>query len=265
EYEDFTLLSAAVASDLAAQNIRYAEVFYSPIEYERYGLKIAELTQAIRKGLNKVPHIRIALIPDLVRDFGPENGMRTLAQLRDLKELGVIGIGIGGSEQRHPPEPWATVYQQARKWGFHTTAHAGEADGAHSICGAINALNIERIGHGTRAEEDPVLVDYLAVKQIPLEMCPISNVRTAVVQQLEDHPIHRYFEQGLLVTVNTDDPKMFGNNLAEEYALLVDRLGFSREDILDVDLNGIRASWLTPDEKEDLIDAFIEDDNWYLA
>ncbi len=262
EYDDFTVIAEAVARDMARQNIRYAEAFYSPIEYERYGLSAPSLTAAIRKGFDRVPAIEMELIADLVRDAGPVLGMRMLEQLRDVKALGVIGIGIGGSEQRHPPEPWAEVYTRARTLGFHTTAHAGEAAGAESVWGAIRALKVERIGHGTRAEEDPALLDYLAEHRIPLEMCPLSNVRTAVVSAFESHPIRRYYEHGLMVTVNTDDPKMFGNSLAEEYTLLVQHLGFTRHDIQRLILNGIQASWLPESRKKLLEKLFTQDSAW---
>ena len=113
------------------------------------------------------------------------------------------------------PGPFKAVYQRARELGFHTSAHAGEAAGAESIWGAIRELQVERIGHGTRAEEDETLLDYLAEKKIPLEMCPISNVRTGVVSSITEHPVRRYFERVIVVTINSDDPKMFGNSLAE--------------------------------------------------
>ena len=262
EYDDFTLIAEGVARDMAQQNIRYAEAFYSPIEYERYGLTVSDLTAAIRKGFDRVPEVSVALIADLVRDAEPALGMRTLEELRDVQALGVIGIGIGGSEQIFPPEPWAEVYAQARAWGFHTTAHAGEAAGADSMWGAIRALQVERIGHGTRAEEDPKLLDYLAEHRLPLEMCPLSNVRTGVVRDLKHHPIRRYYDRGLMVTVNTDDPKMFDNTLALEYYFLRIELGFTRDEIKNMILNAIRASWLPESGKRLLEASFIQDPAW---
>ena len=262
EYEDFTFIAEAVARDLASQNVRYVEAFYSPPDFACHGLHTQPLTAAICTGLNRVPEIEIALVADLVRDFGPQNGAKTLAELREVRDQGVIGIGIGGSEQSHPPEPFADVYEEARRLGFHTSAHAGEAAGAESVWGALRALRAERIGHGTRAEEDPALLDYLAEHAIPLEMCPLSNVRTGVVPSIEVHPVRRHFERGILVTVNTDDPKMFGNTLAEEYALLVEKLGFTHDDVQTVILNGIRASWLSEPRKQALIADFTTDPAW---
>ncbi|UCB50812.1 MAG: adenosine deaminase, partial [Deltaproteobacteria bacterium] len=175
---------------------------------------------------------------------------------------GVVGIGIGGLEQQFPPELFEEVYEKARQLGFHTSAHAGEAAGAASIWGAIRSLRVDRIGHGTRAEEDEALLDYLAEHRVPLEMCPISNVRTGVVPSLEEHPVRRYFERGIMVTINTDDPKMFGNSLAEEFLLLEGKLGFSRDEIRSLILQGIQAAWLSKDRKQQLVEAFRGDPAW---
>jgi adenosine deaminase len=262
EYEDFTFIAEAVAHDLARQNIRYVEAFFSPLDFARHGLHTQELAAAIRRGLSQAPEIEVALVADMVRDFGPERAVNTLADVNEVRDLGVIGIGIGGSEQDFPPEPFADVYEQARHLGLHTTAHAGEAAGAESIWGAIRYLHVERIGHGTRAGEDERLLDYLAAERIPLEMCPLSNVRTGVVRSIEEHPVRRYFERGLAVTVNSDDPKMFGNSLAEEYRLLESRLGFTRDDIRAVILQGLASSWLPEERKAAWIHQFRTDPSW---
>lgn len=262
DYEDFTFIAEAVARDLARQNIRYVEAFFSPPDFARHGLETQRLTEAIRAGLDRVPETEIALVADLVRDFGPERAAVTLAEIGEVRGLGVIGIGIGGSEQAIPPELFEAVYESARELGFHTTAHAGEADDPESIWGAIRSLQVERIGHGTRAEEDVSLMEYLVEHGIPLEMCPISNVRTGVVGSLEEHPIRRYFDKGVTVTVNTDDPKMFGNSLAEEFLLLEEKLGFSRDEIRTLILQGIQSSWLAEDRKQQLTQEFRGDSAW---
>ena len=261
-YEDFEYIAEAVARDLARQNIRYAEVFYSPPDFHAFGLETQRLTAAIRSGLDQVPETIVALVADLVRNSSPADAAITLEQINEVQDQGVIGIGIGGAEQLHPPEPFAEIYARARRLGLHTTAHAGEAAGAESMWGAIRALEVERIGHGTRAAEDPALIEYLAEHQIPLEMCPLSNVRTGVVRTIQDHPVRRYYEQGLAVTVNTDDPKMFGNSLAQEYCLLVEQLGFTPAEIRDLILQGIRASWLSGEDKERLQAEFCADPAW---
>ena len=262
EYEDFTLISEAVAQDLASQNIRYVEAFFSPIDFAHHGLETQKLAEAIRKGLDRVNQIEINLIPDLVRTTSLEIASRTLAEVNEVRDKGIIGVGIGGPEQGYPPDPFMDVYAQARKFGFHTSAHAGESAGAESIWGVIHKLKVDRIGHGTRAYEDPALLDYLAENQIPLEMCPLSNVRTAVVDSIEVHPIRDYYERGIFVTVNTDDPKMFGNSLAEEYYLLESKLGFKRNDIRTLILNAIHSSWLTAEHKRLLEEEFVQHPAW---
>ncbi len=254
EYEDFTLVAELIADDLARQNIRYVEAFYSPGDFAQHGLEIARLTEAIREGLEvHAGEITVNLIADLVRDFGPHRGMKWLHEVAEVSNLGVLGIGIGGSEREFPPEPYEEVYEEARRVGFRTMAHAGEAAGPPSIWGAINALRVDRIGHGTRAIEDPTLVGFLKEKQIPIEMCPISNLRTGVVADLKDHPIGQFFEEGLLVSVNTDDPKMFGTSLGAEYAALVDRMGFEQADIMKLVENGVQSAWCDEPTKNNLL------------
>ncbi len=262
EYDDFTFIAEAVARDLTSQNVRFVEAFYSPPDFAAQGLRTKRLTEAIRSGLDRVAGIEIALVADLVRDFGPEKGAAILAEVDEVRELGVVGIGIGGSEQKFPPEAFSEVFEEARRLGFHTSAHAGEAAGADSVWGAVRTLRVDRIGHGTRAEEDEALLDHLAQARIPVEMCPISNVRTGVVESIDGHPIRRYFERGIVVTVNTDDPKMFGNSLAEEYQLLEERLGFSRDDVRRVILDGIRSAWLSDERKRQLTEDFTSDPEW---
>jgi adenosine deaminase len=255
-YDDFEFLSEHVAKDMARQNIRYAEVFYSPPDFSSAGLEPQRLTEAIRDGLKRVPEIEIALVADLVRDYGPERGARLLPCLNEVRDLGVVGIGIGGSEHKFPPDAFASVFQKAREMGFRTNAHAGEGAGPESVWGAIRALEVDRIGHATRAFEDPQLVDYLAQRRIPLELCVLSNVKTAVVKDVASHPARMYFDRGIPLSINTDDPKMFGNSLAEEYLALHQELGFSRADVGRLILQAIETSWLPQQRKQDLLAQF---------
>jgi adenosine deaminase len=252
EYDDFTLIAEAVARSLSAQNVIYAEVFFSPRDFRRFGLETQALAAAIRRGLARVEAIDVALIGDLVRDFGEAAAAVTLRELAEVRDLGVIGIGIGGSEQLVPPERFARVYRDARRLGFRTTAHAGEAAGAGSVWGAVRALEVDRIGHGARAIEDPELVAHLAETQLPLEMCPLSNLRTGVVASIAAHPIREFFDRGLRVTVNTDDPAMFGNSLAGELEVLVTELGFTRCDVRTLMRNAIAACWAAPSQLDAL-------------
>jgi adenosine deaminase len=254
EYEDFRFISAAVAGDLAAQNIVYAEVFYSPGDCGSRGLEPQKITEAVRQGIDSVPGIEIALITDLVRDYGPEHGGRTLEAIREVRDaLGVIGIGIGGSEHRCPPEPFAPIYERARALGFRTTAHAGEASGPESVWGAVRALKVDRIGHGTTVVQDPALMAHLAENRIPLELCPISNLRTGVIPSIDHHPIRIYLDRGIPLSINTDDPKLFNNSLAEEYFALHTDLGFSIPEIHSLIKQGVTSSWLPEERKQELL------------
>ncbi|MBN1880046.1 adenosine deaminase [bacterium] len=262
EYDDFTHIAELVAHDMAEQTIRYAEMFFSPSTFTGRGLGIQDLTCAIRRGLSRVPEIQIALIADLVRDYGPENEMDTLKVLAEVRDQGVIGIGIGGSEHQFPPALFRSLFEQARRLGFHTTAHAGEAAGPDSIWSAIKDLRVDRIGHGTRAIEDPELVDYLAKHQIPLELCPMSNVRTGVVDSIRRHPVRSYFDRGLLISINTDDPAMFGTALDQEYRLLEQECGFSGNEICEVIRRSVQSSWLPTEQKTSLMDKFEANPEW---
>lgn len=262
EYEDFSFLAERAAEEFARQNIRYVEAFYSPGDFARHGLETQPLTQAIREGLARVTGVQVQLVADLIRDFGPERGGKTLAELSEVRDCGVIGVGIGGSEQDFPPEPFAPVYEKARRLGFRTSAHAGEAAGPESVWGAIRALHVDRIGHGLRAIEDPRLVDFLVERQIPVELNPISNVCTGAVESLSRHPAKAYLDRGMLVCINTDDPKMFHNSLADEFWQLHTHLGISGDDVRAFILNGIKASWQSDERKRALIAEFSHDPSW---
>jgi adenosine deaminase len=261
EYEDFTYIAEQVASDMVSQNIKYAEVFISPSDFKKHGLNCKKIVQAVHEGINKVNNIKIQLIVDLVRDFGSENAMRTLFEINEVKEYSVIGIGIGGSENKYPPELFCDVYKKARELGFRTTAHAGEASGQESIWGAIRSLHVDRIGHGTKSVQDIKLLEYLSENKIPLELCPISNVRTNVIDSYNDYPIRKFIEYAIPFSINTDDPKMFGNSLAEEYEMLEKHFNFTKNEIAGFIINSINTSWLNNKEKDLLMRQFRDEIN----
>lgn len=262
EYDDFQWIAKHVAKNMADQNIRYAEMFFTPSNWAARGLSVNRIAESVRVGLSKVPEIEVALIADFPRGFDPKTEEENVERLSEVKDLDIVGIGIGGPEHLFPPGRFKKMYEKARKLGFHTTAHAGEGAGAASIWEAINELEVERIGHGTRAYEDPQLVDYLKEKRIPLEMCPVSNFRTKVVPSIAGHPIRDYFKKGLLVTANSDDPKMFDTSLPKEYEALVEHCGFDRKDICQLILNAIESSWMKEVKKLALEKRFRENALW---
>jgi adenosine deaminase len=258
EYEDFVLITESVLNDLASQNIKYAEIFVSPSLFKKT-LETQKLIEAVSAGISRIKGIGIRLIIDLVRDYGPENEMITLHEINDVKDLGIIGIGLGGTELSYPPSLFSDVFEKAREFEFHTTSHAGEAAGSDSIWGAIRDLKVDRIGHGTRAIEDEKLLEHLSVNKIPVETCPISNLRTRVIDSIIQHPVITFKDMGIPFSINTDDPKMFGNSLAEEYLALQTTFDLSSEDIANIIIDSIQTTWLSQKEKEDLILQFREE------
>lgn len=251
EPADFELLATSVARSLADQGVRYAETFFSPLDFERHGTPPAEIARALRRGLDRVPDgPRVALICDLNRHLGPEEGVRVISLIGEVAaEVGVIAIGLGGPEQLVPPEPFAPAYRLATELGLRRVAHAGEAAGPESVRGALDALGAERIGHGVRSVEDPTLVARLAASGIPLEVCPWSNVRTAVVASPGAHPLRTLFDAGVCVALASDDPTFFQTDLVQEYAFARDVHAFTDAELVELARNSFRASFLPEPER----------------
>lgn len=244
EPADFEFIARAIAQELISQKIVYANMLFSPTSFVHIpGLSVGSIVEAVTRGFNQVCGITIKLVADMVRDYGPAHEMLYLPELRELQSSGVVGIGLGGSEHAFPPENFSDLFREARQMGFRTTVHAGEASGPDSIWAAIQHLKPERIGHGFRAIEDLNLVRYLAETQIPLEICPISNVRTGVVSSITDHPVRDLLHRGVRVTINTDDPGMFHNTLMDEFELLQSHLGFTDGEIKQMITMGEEARW----------------------
>lgn len=258
EEKDFEEITYQVLHRLHSQNVKYVEAFYSPSDFQHQGLSVPKITKYVIKGKEKAFRdfgIQCELIMDIVRGNKVNICMEQIEAVIPYLRKGVIGIGLGGSEQKYPNDLYAPVYKKAQSHGFKLTAHAGEAAGPESIWAAINTLGVERIGHGVRAHEDPRLVSVLKEKQIPLEMCIVSNIKTGVCPSIEAHPIHEYYHNGLLVTVNSDDPTMFNTSLNHEYELLA-RSGFTMHDLYQMSMNGITASFLCEKDKQTLKSQF---------
>ena len=263
EVADLELIAAAVAADLARQNTVYAEVFFTPSDLRHTGLSPQEVALAFRRGLASVAGVEVALIADLCRDTGPACGAETLAAVAEVAgEAGVIGIGLGGSEQSFPPEPYAAVYDRARALGLRTTAHAGEVAGPASVWGALKALRVDRIDHGLCAAEDPALIARLAERRVPVTCCPGSNVATGALAAIDEHPLRRFLDAGLVVSVNTDDPAMFGLSMAGELAAAQERLGCTDDDVRTLVLNAADSCWLPETRRAALRARLVSDPAW---
>lgn len=251
--QDFRDMTVAFHAYQAAQNIVYTEAFLSASLFvER--IPWPDLLAAFRDGLTEGRErhgVEVRLIPDIARNF-PDTRERVLDfTLAGQREGVFIGLGLGGLETGFPPELFRAEFAEARANGLHVVAHAGEAAGAESVWGAIEALGAERIGHGIRSLEDPRLVDVLRERRMPIEVCPISNYRTGVVPKDTPHPVLRMFEEGLNVTVNSDDPPMFATSLTEEYRWLATQ-GVPFERLWTCNRAAIEASFLDVDAKERL-------------
>ncbi|BAU12954.1 adenosine deaminase [Leptolyngbya sp. NIES-3755] len=248
--EDYALMIERLYQRQSQENIRYTEAFLSA-SFLTQKFEDDEILDVIAQGCAtgeaKYP-CQIRFIPDIAREI-PNSQERVLEFILKGKERGLfIGLGVGGLEVGYPPELFTQTYLEAQRQGLRLVAHAGEAVGAESIWGAIDALQAERIGHGIRCLEDPKLVKVLQQRKIPLEVSPQSNYCLGVVKQGKPHPIRQMVDAELFCTVNSDDPAMFSTSLTNEYVMLANQ-GFSWEELWQLNLNTLEATFLDEAEK----------------
>ena len=242
-------------------NVRYVEASFSAPDHVLKGLDYGRTLDAINRAIRRARSdfgIECNVRVDLVRNYGSEAGMGVFDWIEE-KGDNVVSIDIGGSEEAFPPKPYAPVYRRAREMGLHLAAHAGEVAGPESIWNAVRHLGVERIGHGVAARVDPKLMKHLREHGITIEACPISNVKTGVVPSLRAHPIRAFFNRGLTVTVNSDDPSMFGTDMNNEYLQLHRELGFTIPELFRLSLNAVDSSFLPEERRSRLRESFIEE------
>jgi adenosine deaminase/aminodeoxyfutalosine deaminase len=256
--EDYELITYRLMERLKSENVLHAEVFVSVgvclWRKQDFTAIFAGLERGRVRGERDFG-VSLLWIFDAVRQFGTEKAQEVVDLAVQFRDCNVVGFGIGGDERQGPPELFKAVYARAADHGLHLTAHAGENDGPESIWGALN-LKVERIGHGLTAEQDPELIEELARRQIPIEICVTSNVRTGCCADLAKHPVRRFFDQGLMLTLNTDDPAMFRTSLGEEYRLVQETFEFTDEHLLELARNSFEASFLPPEKKVQFLDLF---------
>ncbi len=256
---DLKVIFEDVATYLKENNIVYCELFFSPSMFLKKGFAFGEMIDTIQKTISKIEtrdHLKIKLIIDLSRTFGLENARANLEATLVHKSPMILGVGLGGDEEKGPAGEFREVFQLAKKKGLHVVAHAGEVVGPVSIWDALKTLKVERIGHGLSAIQDPELIQYLADHQIPVEICLTSNVITQkYVTKAEDHPVRSFYDQGMLVVINTDDPTFFNCTIIDEFWLLHTKLKFTMDEIKQIVINGFKASFLTEEEKAAYIEA----------
>ncbi len=249
--EDYELITCRLVESLKAQNVLHAEVFVSVGVCLWRNQDFPAIFEGLERGRargEKDFGISLLWIFDAVRQFGAEKAQSVLDLAIQFRDRNVIAFGIGGDERGGPAEWFAGVYSRAAEHGLHLTAHAGENAGPDSIWGALN-LKAERIGHGLTAAQDPELIEELAESQVAIEICVTSNLRTGVCPDLAQHPVRRYFDQGLMLTLNSDDPAMFRSSLIEEYALVQKAFGFTDEHLRELARNSFEASFLPAEKK----------------
>jgi aminodeoxyfutalosine deaminase len=257
--EDYELITYRLMERLKRDNVLHAEVYVAVgvcLYWERNWDDIFEGLERGRQRGERDFGVSLYWIADAVRHFGAEACQKVVDQAAKLVDRNVVGFGIGGDERRAAPGLFRDVYASAARQGLRLTCHAGETAGPESVWGALRELGAERIGHGLTSYEDPELMKHLRDAQIPVEVSLSSNVRTGCCESFRDHPIRHFYDEQLLVTLNTDDPALFGTTMAREYQVAQDVCGFSDDELRELAMNSFRASFLPENQKRQMLQRF---------
>ena len=258
--DDYRLIAYEFGSDCARQHIRYAEVTFTITTNIKYnGLRWQVILEGLNAGRAQARAefgVDWGWVFDISRD-DPGTQDRVIEIALAARDEGVVALGLGGSEAEFPSELFERTFARARQASLPRVPHAGEHAGPEDVWEALRLLYADRLGHGVRCVEDAALVEYLRERQVPLEVCPTSNVCLGVYPDYAMHPLRRLWDAGLLVTVNSDDPALFGTDLSHEYEVLVDHFGFSADELEQVSLNGLHASFLPEPDKTQLETEFL--------
>jgi adenosine deaminase len=255
EEQDFYDLTWAYLTKVHTQNLVHTELFFDPQTHTDRGILfdtvIKGIYRALEDGKEKLG-ITYKLILSFLRHLDEASALETLQHALPYKKW-ISGVGLDSSEIGNPPSKFERVFAKAKEEGFITVAHAGEEGPAEYIWEAINVLKVTRIDHGNRCLEDDRLVKLLADLQIPLTLCPLSNLELKVINDLKKYPLPEMMDKGLLVTINSDDPAYFGGYMNENYIGIAQALNFSKRQITELVKNSFKASWLSDQEKEENI------------
>lgn len=249
--DDYELITYRLMQQLKSENVLHAEVYISVGVCLWRKLDFGAIFEGLERGRQRGERdfdLSLLWIFDAVRQFGAEKAQEAFEQAARYRDRNVVGVGIGGDEQKAPPELFRDQYAYARDQGLRLTCHAGENAGPESIWGALN-LGAERIGHGLTAYQDPELIEELAERQVPIEICLTSNLRTGCCVDATNHPVRKYFDQGLMLTLNTDDPAMFSTSISREYELAQNEFAFTDEHLRELARNSFEASFLPAEKK----------------
>ena len=252
---DFYDLTRAYLERCHEDNVVHTEIFFDPQTHTARGVAFETVINGIVRACREVEQqwgISTRLIMCFLRHLSEESAFETLNQALPYKEH-IIGVGLDSSELGHPPSKFERVFAQARAEGLLTVAHAGEEGPPEYVYEALDLLNVRRIDHGVRAEEDEALMARLIKEQMPLTVCPLSNLKLKVFPEMAKHNLRRMLQRGVLVTVNSDDPAYFGGYMNRNFEALAEALDLSAEEIKTLCANSFRASFLSEAEKEEWI------------
>jgi adenine deaminase len=253
--DDFYDLLMAYAQRAHAGGVRRAEVFFDPQTHTTRGIEFDVFMPGFSRAVNDAQRrwgISIGLIMCFLRHLTPDDAVATWRASEPYRDR-LVAVGLDSTEIGRPPELFAEVFGMARAAGLHVVAHAGEEGPPSFITGALDALGAERIDHGVRSTDDPELVDRLVRDQVPLTMCPLSNVKLGVFDRLEDHNLKSLLDAGVKVTVNSDDPAYFGGYVIENFVATATALDLTRGEIVRLARNSIEAAFLSRDQREALL------------
>lgn len=253
--QDFYDLMWAYLEKVSSQNVRHAEIFFDPQTHTHRGIPFEVFLNGLVRAKEDAQQkfgISSELILCFLRHLSPEDAVKTLDQARPFKEM-IFGVGLDSSEMGRPPSLFKEVFDRARDEGYVVVAHAGEEGPAEYVWEAVELLGVKRIDHGVRSIDDPKLIDFLVEEQIPLTVCPLSNIKLCVFEDMTQHNIKQLLDLGVCVTINSDDPAYFGGYMNENFYATQVGLNLSKTDLYKISRNAIQAAFLNGDRKQALM------------
>lgn len=254
--QDFYDLMWAYLKKASEQNVRHAEIFFDPQTHTDRGISFKTVIDGLTRAMEDAEqHLGITseLILCFLRHLSPEAALKTLDDAYPYRDR-ILGVGLDSSEKGRPPELFTKVFEKAKEQGYLTVAHAGEEGPAEYVWEAINLLDVKRIDHGVRSIEDSKLIDYLVAHEIPLTVCPLSNIKLCVFDEMGQHNIKQLLDLGVRVTVNSDDPAYFGGYMNENFLATQAGLDLSKQDLYQISRNAIEAAFVDEDRRQALLD-----------
>ena len=252
--QDFYDLMLAYLQKASEQNVRHAEIFFDPQTHTHRGVPFEVIIKGLvraKEDARKNLGITSELIMCFLRHLSPQDALNTLDQAHPFREK-ILGVGLDSSEVGNPPSLFRDVFLRAKEQGYRLVAHAGEEGPPEYVWEAINLLGVKRIDHGVRSMEDPALIDYLVQGKIPLTVCPLSNIKLCVFDEMTEHNIKQLLDLGVKVTINSDDPAYFGGYMNENFLATQAGLNLTKEDLYQMSTNAIQATFLDQSRQDEL-------------